>query len=306
MEKNADCNNNDFEIKGIELVKYRGKNKNVLVPKKVRFVLNGAFENCDFIEHITFQSNLYQIGKKAFDECTNLKSIILPEEVDFIDDEAFSGCSSLEEIMIPKGIYTIFPDTFQNCQSLKKITLPDTIAYFKAFSENMEKITIVAHNGTFAEFYAKKFGCKFISIGENLKEGFYPFYTEGRPIVFYNPNKGIRKLIVDKGMFIDFPGFEHPELIMKYYKAENLPNKIRFRVEFVKKENGYIVIWNIQPDGWYYFGDSNEGEHVELYASLNDLGESTSKFHLYKVGAVEYENTDMEEHEYCETVQKNN
>ena len=147
MEKNADCNNNDFEIKGIELVKYRGKNKNVLVPKKVRFVLNGAFENCDFIEHITFQSNLYQIGKKAFDECTNLKSIILPEEVDFIDDEAFSGCSSLEEIMIPKGIYTIFPDTFQNCQSLKKITLPDTIAYFKAFSENMEKITIVAHNG---------------------------------------------------------------------------------------------------------------------------------------------------------------
>lgn len=306
MEKNADCNNNDFEIKGIELVKYRGKNKNVLVPKKVRFVLNGAFENCDFIEHITFQSNLYQIGKKAFDECTNLKSIILPEEVDFIDDEAFSGCSSLEEIMIPKGIYTIFPDTFQNCQSLKKITLPDTIAYFKAFSENMEKITIVAHNGTFAEFYAKKFGCKFISIGENLKEGFYPFYTEGRPIVFYNPNKGIRKLIVDKGMFIDFPGFEHPELIMKYYKAENLPNKIRFRVEFVKKENGYIVIWNIQPDGWYYFGDSNEGEHVELYASLNDLGEFTSKFHLYKVGVRKYENTDLEEQENDEILKRKN
>ena len=120
MGKNIDCNNNDFEIKGIKLVKYHGKNKNVLVPKEVRFVLKGAFENCDFIEYITFQSNLYQIEKKAFAGCTNLKSIILPDEVDFMEEGAFSGCSSLEKIIIPKGVYTIFPDTFQNCQSLKK------------------------------------------------------------------------------------------------------------------------------------------------------------------------------------------
>lgn len=59
MGKNIDCNNNDFEIKGIKLVKYHGKNKNVLVPKEVRFVLKGAFENCDFIEYITFQSKVY-------------------------------------------------------------------------------------------------------------------------------------------------------------------------------------------------------------------------------------------------------
>ena len=74
----------------------------------------------------------------------------------------------------------------------------------------------------------------------------------------------------------------------------------------VKKESGYIVIWNIQPDGWYYFGDSSEGEHVELYASLNDLGEFTSKFHLYKVGVRKYENTDLEEQENDEILKRKN
>ena len=306
MGKNIDCNNNDFEIKGIKLVKYHGKNKNVLVPKEVRFVLKGAFENCDFIEYITFQSNLYQIEKKAFAGCTNLKSIILPDEVDFMEEGAFSGCSSLEKIIIPKGIYTIFPDTFQNCQRLKKITLPDTIAYFGTFSDNMEKMTIIAHKGTFAEEYAKKSGCMYMPLEERGENGFYPFFTEGRPVVFYNFDKGIKKLIIDKSAFVDFPGFQYPEVIMKYYRAENLPNKIRFRVEFVKKESGYIVIWNIQPDGWYYFGDSSEGEHVELYASLNDLGEFTSKFHLYKVGVRKYENTDLEEQENDEILKRKN
>ena len=45
---------------------------------------------------------------------------------------------------------------------------------------------------------------------------------------------------------------------------------------------------------------------MELYASLNDLGQFTSKFHLYKVGARKYENTDMEEQEYCATLERKN
>ncbi len=285
----------DFDIRGIQLYKYTGKASAVDVPAQVRIVQPSAFEGCTDLESVTFRTKLYRIGKRAFAGCTGLKHVVFPAEVDAIGEEAFAGCTALEEIAIPFGVYTLSDGMFRACSALRRITLPDTIAYLSPFAENMQRITVCAHKGSFAEECAKQLGCPFSALGGQMQNGFLPFYTEGLPVVFYNVAKDIKRLIVRDGWFVDFPGFADPVMIQKYCIGE-LPDRIRFRVEFVRKDDGYIVIWTICPDGHYYYGESG-GIHVDLCARMNDRGEFISKFRLYRVGTHKYDDADCDKEE---------
>ena len=67
-----------FKIKNGVLIKYKGKKKNVVIPKSVTRIDSWSFENC-----------------------RSLKSIVIPDSVTSIGSSAFHGCSSLTSIQYP-------------------------------------------------------------------------------------------------------------------------------------------------------------------------------------------------------------
>mgnify|MGYP002513174718 CR=1 FL=1 len=61
----------EFEIKDGVLVKYKGDNKDIVIPEGVTHIGEKAFYNCSFIESITIPKSLKSIGEKAFSGDTN-------------------------------------------------------------------------------------------------------------------------------------------------------------------------------------------------------------------------------------------
>lgn len=153
------------------LTRYRGFDKNVVIPDGVKEIGANAFINDSIMESISIPSSVTYIGFRAFYECTGLKSIVIPDNVTKMDSlvmagctsltsvqlsnsltdlpsETFSDCSSLEAITLPNGIISIEGYAFYRCNKLKDITLPNNLVDIgeKAFAgcNSLESITIPA------------------------------------------------------------------------------------------------------------------------------------------------------------------
>jgi len=68
--------------------------------------------------------------------------------------------------------------------------------------------------------------------------------------------------------------------------------QIRFRTSFEKREDGWIMLWQIWPDGRYWedddgFGMTND-EEITLYTFVNSDGEFTGPFRIYRMGRQNY------------------
>ena len=72
-------NINDFEIKDKTLIKYKGHDKNVIIPEGVTsigtFFGDGAFEGCNSLSAIDLGENLEYIGRSNFYYCKRLSTI---------------------------------------------------------------------------------------------------------------------------------------------------------------------------------------------------------------------------------------
>ena len=81
----------EYTIEGAEvkLRKYTGTCKNVIVPKFITTIIEGAFIGTE-IESIKLEPGLKYIGSFAFEDC-NLSEIMIPETVEFIGLGAFYG-----------------------------------------------------------------------------------------------------------------------------------------------------------------------------------------------------------------------
>lgn len=91
----------DFEIKDGVLVKYHGKDKQVIIPSSVTSIGGWAFWLCKSLQSIVIPSSVTSIGVLAFSWCTSLKSIAIPSSVTSIGVWAFWGCESLNKITLP-------------------------------------------------------------------------------------------------------------------------------------------------------------------------------------------------------------
>ena len=72
------------------------------------------------------------IGKSAFQHCTELKSISIPDSVTAIADHALDYCPALESLTIPAKVTSIGYDAFFCCQSLESITIPASVTSIDA------------------------------------------------------------------------------------------------------------------------------------------------------------------------------
>ena len=132
--------------------------------------------------------------------------------------------------------------------------------------------------------------------------GFETDYLKDK-VVFYNPEKNIRRTIIDNRKICDFPGIANEELIMPYYEeGKSIPPITRFGYScewYDREKPQFIMYWTIQPDGRYYadddgFGAENQSE-IQLYAFMDDEGRFEGPFRIRKIGSTMFMGTDLEE-----------
>lgn len=150
----------DFEIIGDELVRYKGKNKLVIVPEGITTIGASAFWNNTYVKEVVLPSSLKRIGGDCFYYCTNLERVTIPKNVWIMGNNPFAGCPKLSlknesehfvlehgvlydedktmiiyfpvndkrtEFAIPEGVSCIGKHCFFACDNLEKITIPNSV-----------------------------------------------------------------------------------------------------------------------------------------------------------------------------------
>lgn len=135
------------------------KVNNIIIPKTITKIGDGAFSGCERIKEIYLPEGLIEIGDRAFNKCTSLESIYIPESVVKIGDNAFEGCINLSEVHLSGGLKELGQSAFRYCEKIGEITIPDSITKieFETFSgcsllENIyisENVTVI-QDGAFS------------------------------------------------------------------------------------------------------------------------------------------------------------
>ena len=76
-----------------------------------------------------------RIGKRAFQNCVNIKFAILPPNLQEIDNGAFENCKGLTSIILPPNLSKVGDEIFKGCERLEKI-------YYKADSDFEDKLRL--------------------------------------------------------------------------------------------------------------------------------------------------------------------
>jgi hypothetical protein len=138
-------NEKDFVITAGVLIKYKGEEKNVIIPYGVTGIGISAFEDCS-IESVVIPSSVTEIRMQAFLGCISLTKVVIPDSVTYLGEAAFYDCKSLAEVIMSKNIKTIETETFAYSPSLKYIEIPEGVdsiessAFYECIS--LESITI--------------------------------------------------------------------------------------------------------------------------------------------------------------------
>lgn len=145
-------NTEGLEPGSCAIIKYRGKEKEVVIPEmvdghKVVSLGKGWSGNRVFaddasssdITSVVIPNTVIHIEAVVFADCTKLTNVVIPDSVTYIGRGAFYHCSSLKEIYIPDSVTKLSADecndwfyqscgTFEGCTSLAKIHLPAGIS----------------------------------------------------------------------------------------------------------------------------------------------------------------------------------
>lgn len=105
----------------------------VIIPKSVVNINEGAFRNCTALKKVYFvnkepqaiaDSDLKLIYRYAFYNCTALETVDLSNvKVITLDSEVFYGCTNLKEIINMKAIGTAYDSAFEGCTALASVDL---------------------------------------------------------------------------------------------------------------------------------------------------------------------------------------
>lgn len=140
----------DFFVINHVLIKYQGKDGNVVIPEgittigreafrklkrvkgikipdSVTFIADQAFMECAGLQHIVIPDSVTSMGEQVFRDCTELTSVTLSKNLRTIATETFVGCVKLENVIIPSGITSIGQSALRRCASLKSIDIPNTV-----------------------------------------------------------------------------------------------------------------------------------------------------------------------------------
>ena len=147
----------DFILDHGSLVKYIGKNSNVVIPEGVWRIANEVFRDCENITRVEFPGSMQNVYRGAFSGCTNLETVVLPEGIKNIAAHCFRNCSKLESIQLPKSVEKIYDGAFEGCTNLKEVIILGKATQFEGdevFS-GCDHVALKVVGGSRAKSYAK-------------------------------------------------------------------------------------------------------------------------------------------------------
>ncbi len=125
----------------------------IILPRDVVSIADGAFLQSTTIESIYIPETVKSIGDKAFYNCRSLLSIVFANGVERIGDQAFYNCISLKEIELPKTLTELGERAFSYCDKLQSVTIPSSLTYLDMWSFSYcEKLSSIHFDGTVAQW----------------------------------------------------------------------------------------------------------------------------------------------------------
>lgn len=135
------------------------------IPDGTVSAANGAFNGCDYLEHVICPDGMSGLGESVFSDCTSLKTVALSEDLKVVLGWLFSGCVSLESLTIPEGVTEIWSGAFTGCTALKTVEIPASVTGIASDAfDGCDHLTIVAPEGSYAIKFAKQQGIKYQEI----------------------------------------------------------------------------------------------------------------------------------------------
>ena len=116
-----------FEVGGL-WYEYFGQNNARVIPDPDGSKYGGNISIPGQIEYGGITYSVYQIGSRAFSDCTDLKSVTLGEGIGYIDAYAFYNCPNLERITFSSTMksFDAGNPVFERCPKLEIVTTPKT------------------------------------------------------------------------------------------------------------------------------------------------------------------------------------
>lgn len=145
----------------ITLVRYKGKDKNIVTPPVDR-IDNGAFSENQYLESVKINKSTAGMGTNAFYKCLNLKSVDMEDcKITRIANSAFHTCINLRDVKLPRNLTSLGDGVFMYDGMLKEIELPDTVYSLGDrlfFDTSLIRLTIPKKVEMLGEEFL--FGCK--------------------------------------------------------------------------------------------------------------------------------------------------
>ena len=108
----------------------------VVIPSSVSFdgvsyavktIGKRAFNNCSNLQSITLNEGLERIDDYAFSACHSAKIESFPSTLKIIGDNAFFNCNGISSLILPTGLETIGNSAFHACFGLEEVEFPSTL-----------------------------------------------------------------------------------------------------------------------------------------------------------------------------------
>jgi hypothetical protein len=120
-----------MNAEGTEIVRYFGREVEVIVPKKVETLRKSCFEGNNSIERVLFEngSKLLRIYRSALAGCNSLRRLSIPASVEVIEEAAFKLSTRLESCSIEENAHLqrIEKEAFSECRALRSFLVPTSV-----------------------------------------------------------------------------------------------------------------------------------------------------------------------------------
>ena len=100
---------------------------NLTIPSDITEIKKYAFRDCSSLTNVIIGNSVTSIGERAFQYCTSLTSVTIDNSVTSIVNDAFAGCTSLTSVTIPDSLTEIGRAVFWKCSSMTSVTIGNSV-----------------------------------------------------------------------------------------------------------------------------------------------------------------------------------